>query len=76
MDYGADFYMSGQKIINPIFYDEYNHVIEEHNVYIKALRNIKNNEQLVVYFDGFFQSEKYFLNCSQSIKDELKLNTF
>ena len=26
-----------------------------------------------VYFDGFFQSEKYFLNCSQSIKDELKL---
>ena len=33
MDYGADFYMSGQKIINPIFYDEYNHVIEDPKFY-------------------------------------------
>ena len=42
----------------------YNDVIEEHNVYIKALRNIKNNEQLVVYFDGFFdyQSNNYSIN--------------
>jgi hypothetical protein len=38
--------------------------MEEHNVYLKALRNIKNNEQLVVYFNGFFdyQSNNYSIN--------------
>jgi hypothetical protein len=38
--------------------------MEEHNVYLKALRNIKNNEQLVVYFNVFFdyQSNNYSIN--------------
>jgi len=42
----------------------YDYVIKEYNVYIKALRNIKNNEQLVVYFNGFFdyQSNNYSIN--------------
>ena len=58
----------------------YNHVIEEHNVYIKALRNIKNNEQLVVYFDGFFdyQSNNYSINIVSEIfiiDNYLKNNT-
>jgi hypothetical protein len=33
MDYGADFYMSGQKIVNPAFYDEYNRLIEDPKFY-------------------------------------------
>ena len=58
----------------------YNHVMEEHNVYIKALRNIKNNEQLVVYFDGFFdyQSNNYSINIVSEIfiiDNYLKNNT-
>jgi hypothetical protein len=54
--------------------------MEEHNVYIKALRNIKNNEQLVVYFDGFFdyQSNNYSINIVSEIfiiDNYLKNNT-
>jgi len=46
-----------------------NYVMGEHEVYIKALRNIKNNEQLVVYFDGFFdyQSNNYTINIVSEI---------
>ena len=54
--------------------------MEEHKIYIKALRNINNNEQLVVYFDGFFdyQSKNYSINIVSEIfivNNYLKNNT-
>jgi hypothetical protein len=54
--------------------------MEDKKIYIKALRNIKNNEQLVVYFDGFFdyQSNNYSINIVSVIfivNNYLKNNT-
>ena len=54
--------------------------MEDKKIYIKALRNIKNNEQLVVHFDGFFdyQSNNYSINIVSEIfivNNYLKNNT-
>jgi|SRR3990172_4701193 len=63
------------KLLNKFIIFNHSYVMERHHYFDPDILKIHGNSDSDVYLDGYWQSEKYFLDIEAVVRDELSIKT-